>query len=450
MKLHKLLSIIFLTSWAASLAIFPTNISQELFTQNSEYGFLFWISVCLLIFSPFFKFLGFIYAQKYVEQDFIIKRFSLFDKYEGYPIPENTLFSQNAYLIKEGQKISEIDIPVFIIVIIFTVISSATKDGVYYLGLLLAIIIGSIAIVLSSFLSKLQLKNLQSSDEIPMHLYKEFTQSYPSLKFGVWRNLLNNRFTDASQFTANIWVRLTKISMLPGVLVESGTLISVMTVALTYWIYDADKLSDLFPLYFQITAITTLFLQISVQIPTLRAFRDYLKSSQHQFFKYPQSIKLLITADSVRIDANEIINEFKFLFGKIYLINGSNGSGKTTLLTQLSMAISEQLSLIFLNSKTSISFMKYEVIYSEFSDGQRQLFNLQFAISQNPKVLVLDEALSGLDNASLINATKLIKNYCLSGGLALMVEHGYLHANSVTLAIEDITKFRSSLVRQKI
>jgi hypothetical protein len=328
------------------------------------------------------------------------------------------------------------------VVIIFTLFSAITKDAIYCFGLLLAYLIGAAAILLSIFLSKLQLQDLQNADEAPMGLYKEFMQSYPSLKFGVWRNLLNTRFFQASQATSKIWVRLVKTSLLPGVLIEAGTLISMLVVALIYWTKGIDKLGELFPLYFQITAITVLFLQISVQIPTLKAFQNYISQSKGYSLRRSHSLVMSKTDEELAVSLIDENNVLKFLFGKCYLINGLNGSGKTTLLTDLSRLISSEISLISLNSRTIISFMGNDHIYTDFSDGQRQLFNLEQAISYAPKVLILDEALSGLDKFALNKASGLIDSYCLSGGLVLMVEHGYLPSNFIDLKIDDIIKFR--------
>lgn len=143
---------------------------------------------------------------------------------------------------------------------------------------------------------------------------------------------------------------------------------------------------------------------------------------------------------------------FKLLEGKIYGFIGENGAGKTTLMriiTGLSKAtkgnciikdnnkiggIIERPALM--GNMTAYENLKYKMILSnynkyeqiekilkrvgltsvekkkvkDFSFGMRQRLAIAMALIGNPKLLLLDEPINGLDPTGIIEIRKLLKN----------------------------------------
>ena len=56
----------------------------------------------------------------------------------------------------------------------------------------------------------------------------------------------------------------------------------------------------------------------------------------------------------------------------------------------------------------------FENVFSSLSLGQMQLFNIVRGLLENPKVLLLDEALSGLDKSKIIIVDKYLNEFVKS------------------------------------
>lgn len=63
-----------------------------------------------------------------------------------------------------------------------------------------------------------------------------------------------------------------------------------------------------------------------------------------------------------------------------------------------------------------------------YSLGMRQKLGLALGMLGSPRLIVLDEALSGLDAASLCAAEKLLRAHCAQGAAILLVTHAVEHA----------------------
>lgn len=96
-------------------------------------------------------------------------------------------------------------------------------------------------------------------------------------------------------------------------------------------------------------------------------------------------------------------------FGKLYNIN--NIEEKATMLID----------------EVGLSFFRYEPI-NTFSKGMIQRLALAKAIINNPKLLLLDEPYTNLDQNGINTVNNFISRYRFNGSLVLLVTHDFEHA----------------------
>ncbi len=79
-----------------------------------------------------------------------------------------------------------------------------------------------------------------------------------------------------------------------------------------------------------------------------------------------------------------------------------------------------------------------EVPVRYLSTGQRKRAALASLLNREAPIWLLDEPLSGLDHAAIVQVTGLIESHVTAGGIALIASHQELAVSDLrTLAIED-------------
>lgn len=176
---------------------------------------------------------------------------------------------------------------------------------------------------------------------------------------------------------------------------------------------------------------------------------------------------------AVCINENKIINDLnlKIEKGKITVLLGPNGSGKTTTLKVISglldyesgkidsKVLKKDIKIIFdepilyneltglehiyfysdlLNIKIDKQQMKYLInsldliphmnkTIETYSLGMKKKITLLMVLLSNPKIILLDEFISGLDPKSLFIIKKILEEYVKKGNSILLATH-MLHA----------------------
>lgn len=167
------------------------------------------------------------------------------------------------------------------------------------------------------------------------------------------------------------------------------------------------------------------------------------------------------------IDDKQILNDisFKLYSGKITALLGPNGSGKTTTLKVISNLISADSGEIIANKDDIMLVFDEPILYEEFTgiehikfisdlqciniqdnDLERYIKNFQLtdfinnlistyslgtkkklqllcSLLKKPKILLLDEYISGLDPITLYNVKGILKQYAALGNSILLSTH---------------------------
>lgn len=173
------------------------------------------------------------------------------------------------------------------------------------------------------------------------------------------------------------------------------------------------------------------------------------------------------------IDDQKVLNNvsFKLVSGHITALLGPNGSGKTTTLKILSNLINYDSGKIVLNNEIQQDHKNIMIVFDEpilydeltglehldfiielnnieiketekmdyiktfeleqsikkviytYSYGTKKKLQLLCTLINNPKILLLDEYISGLDPLSLYNIKQILKGYVSKGNTVLLATH---------------------------
>ena len=80
--------------------------------------------------------------------------------------------------------------------------------------------------------------------------------------------------------------------------------------------------------------------------------------------------------------------------------------------------------------------------FNEYSRGNKQKFSILGALSHNPKLLLVDEPIVGLDPASAETAKKLFTDFAKKGGTILLVTHTLAVAQEISDRIGILSRGR--------
>jgi ABC-type iron transport system FetAB ATPase subunit len=414
-------AIIALSAWAAINSYIPNIIIKSIANDSkfiSEYHI---ILIITLIASPFMYLLGEIWAQRFVEIKFIDERTKFFNKYQGQRIAESNLFSQNASIIKEGIRISKVDIPVFIFANIILLSSIAGKNNEYMIAVISAYIIGLLSIIIPYLLSRNRYNDLAFVDSLPLELFKNYTSMYPTFSYGIVNKKFKEIFFKSSSIVKDKILLSVKDSILPSTLISCGMLTTFAIAA--YLFYSNDKpINNLIPLYFHITLITNLFLQLSSKIPTYVGYKAALKLYDTESITIPNKIASLEEIND--LFELRLFNGTAIKISKktSYKIVGVNGIGKSTFLREFAK-LAEKIAtdVLYLNASSDLDVIKN--ITQHRSDGQRQINNLNTALDLRPNILILDESTSNIDSINLKLISEKLKLYLQTGGIIFYVTH---------------------------
>jgi energy-coupling factor transporter ATP-binding protein EcfA2 len=428
-------AIIALSAWAAINSYIPNNIIKNLSDDSkfaSQYDI---VLIIMLIASPFMYLLGEIWAQRFVEIKFIDERIKFFKKYQGQRIAESNLFSQNASIIKEGIRISKVDIPVFISANIILISSMAGKNNSYISAVISSYIIGFLSIAIPYLLSRNKYSDLAFVDSLPLELFKNYASMYPTFSYGTVNKKFIGIFLKSSAIVKEKILLSVKDSILPSTLISCGTLTTFSVAAYLFFIND-ESIKNLIPLYFHITLITNIFLQLSAKIPTYIGYKAALKKYNVESINFAKKI--------ISIEKISDLFELKLVNGTAiqiskktsYKIVGINGIGKSTFLREFAK-LAEKITndVLYLNASSDLDVINN--VTQHQSDGQRQINNLNMALQLMPNILILDESTSNIDSINLKLIIEKLKVYLQSGGIIFYVTHDtsdYLE-NSISITM---------------
>lgn len=112
----------------------------------------------------------------------------------------------------------------------------------------------------------------------------------------------------------------------------------------------------------------------------------------------------------IKINKNKILKENNFVVenNKLTTILGSNQSGKTTLANIIDKSLDNSILIseetmpkntpdIKILKKINFEYLK-DTSFEQLSTGEKQIYNIISSLSNNSEVLILDDALSSIDN----------------------------------------------------
>jgi ABC-type bacteriocin/lantibiotic exporter with double-glycine peptidase domain len=212
-----------------------------------------------------------------------------------------------------------------------------------------------------------------------------------------------------------------KDSILPSTLISCGMLTTFSIAAYLFYIND-DPIKNLIPLYFHITLITNIFLQLSSKIPTYIGYKAALKIYDIESINIAKKItSLKKISDLFKL---KLLNGTAIEISKktSYKIVGINGIGKSTFLREFAkMAEKITTDVLYLNASSDLDVISN--ITQLRSDGQRQINNLNMALELRPNILILDESTSNIDSINLKLISEKLKIYLQTGGIIFYVTH---------------------------
>ena len=435
------IAITMLVIWGAIMAFCPTYLSSEI--GNGYYKPDIFLVLGLIVFSPVVRVAGVMFSQRHAEREFVNNRLRFFYIYDGYHIKEECLFTQNSFLIKEGEKISSVDIPVFICLIVMIFISAAFKDKTYQIGIGLALIVGGISACYSYWCSEKYLGEVAVSDVPTSNLYRSFTSAFPSLSIGLLKDRFLNEFRGASNHSRECSMKLLKYSITPAAIIEFGTFSAFVITSAIYLTIGNGKVTEVVPLFFHLSIMTSMMFPLSSQIPTLLSYRRIVNERnsgvESRESRMLSNFDVHTTNLGFRVRFYDIDSPVFFKFGSAYVIEGGNGSGKSTFLRRFARKIQSQTSVCYLTSGAALRDPERSI--TKLSDGQRQSENLIIALEQKPELIILDEALSGVSMKDMELASMMLNEFISEGGLVISVSHGRRYLNSQEFDIKELTKY---------
>ncbi len=122
-----------------------------------------------------------------------------------------------------------------------------------------------------------------------------------------------------------------------------------------------------------------------------------------------------ITNVTKRFGSAEVLKNVSINFekGKIHGLIGRNGSGKTMLMKCICGFVPVSEGRILVEGKQA----------GKYSLGMRQRLGLAQAIMEDPRILLLDEPMNGLDKHGVEEMRELFKTFADSGKTIIMANH---------------------------
>jgi ABC-type transport system involved in cytochrome c biogenesis ATPase subunit len=379
--------------------------------------------MAILALAPLLKLGSDVSAQAFSERFFNTKRIAAIEDYQPTRTETDLIFSQGAFVIKEAYKALYVEIPAALILIGMVIYYSTTKTVAYQGAVAFSIVWGLLSLAFSVWLGQRQNLNLIDADEPAMRMYGEFRKSYATYRHGRLRQYFIDRFSGAIAATSRIYVRFIFGAMAPGAASQFGLTICFLGAGFHYWLIDGDY-RDLFPLYFQIGSISTTFIILAGQYPTIRSFLDFQR-------KTAKAARPIPTGYTFRSDGNGQVSvlwsggSVELHHGRVYQLHGRNGVGKSLLLKGLAEHFyREQIEVAYLSGSVDIEAIEGP---THCSDGERQRRNLDRCLSFKPRVLLLDEATTGFDASAQAVLDALMVKLAAEDCLVIVVNHLLWH-----------------------
>jgi ABC-type transport system involved in cytochrome c biogenesis ATPase subunit len=402
--------------WASVTTFGPELLIGALASNN----LLALVAAILLASTPLLRLANIYFAQSFAESFFAEKRLEFFSSAGKTKYNESYLFTQAAFLIKNGIKFLAVEAPIALFLIAAVIVFSSYKSPEYRIAILGACCWGVLSIFFSIYVNNKYPIEIDKADAPTLRMYKEFSNSRATYSGGIWGSEFKRAFEARSRKSRQAYMKYTLVSLAPGVVAELGlVLIFLFSGALYY--FSGKQYVDLVPLFFQVTAITSVFVGISSELPAGKlVLQLILKNNQTRFDDASAQIRELNT-NSYGLSFKFHESELKLSVGTCYRLSGPNGVGKTFFLTRLaSECIRHNVGTIYLGPSTDLQSLTGA---TSASDGERQLANLTACVRYGASVYIFDEAFNSVDSQRLQEIKVLLGGLCSDGAIILLVDH---------------------------